>query len=262
MATMWNFRRQILQHLHPDPVADEKLAARRAASEVEFKLTQECLMSNPKSYPVWFHRMWVLEWGECSWQWKTDLKLTAKMLALDDRNFHCWTYRRFVVRQASVPLTDELAFTMGKINANFSNYSAWHYRSKLLPQLYKPATDTDQDRFECVLREELALLRNAFFTAPEDQSAWFYHRWLLAQLEERLGTATTAMLETLQEELNMLNELLELEPDCKWPLATVSFIAKKLSLPADTRLAQLKMLQSIDPMRSQHYKHQLTLASG
>merc|ERR1712137_978252 len=106
----------------------------RARMRFSLAVVQECLMINPKSYPVWFHRMWVMEWGECLWQHKVDLKLTAKMLALDDRNFHCWTYRRFVVRIASVQPTDELSFTMDKINANFSNYSAWHYRSKLLLQ--------------------------------------------------------------------------------------------------------------------------------
>ena len=47
------------------------------------------------------------------------------------RNFHCWNYRRAVAALARVRADDEYAFSSEKIQQNFSNYSAFHSRSKV-----------------------------------------------------------------------------------------------------------------------------------
>lgn len=97
---------------------------------------------------------------------------------------HCWNHRRFVAACAGVPVADELAFTSEKIAQNFSNYSAWHYRAQLLEQLRAdPAHATTAPSTV----DELQLVRNAYYTEPADQSAWFYQHWLLRRADAALG---------------------------------------------------------------------------
>ena len=87
---------------------------------------------------------------------------------------HCWDYRRFVVAASGVTAADEFAYTTAKINQNFSNFSAWHYRTKLVPRV---CTTTEQ--LLAALDADLQLIQQAYYTEPDDQSAWLYHRWLL-----------------------------------------------------------------------------------
>jgi geranylgeranyl transferase type-2 subunit alpha len=102
--------------------------------------------------------------------------LTQKALEMDERNFHCWDYRRFLVKSGSNSPADELAFTHLLIEKNFSNCSSWHERSRLLPVVHPGEKHLISDE---ALKNELQLIENAAFTDPDDQTAWIYLPWLV-----------------------------------------------------------------------------------
>nr|XP_033781231.1 geranylgeranyl transferase type-2 subunit alpha [Geotrypetes seraphini] len=180
-ATLWNFRREIFLHFEKEKSEDEmqKLYKR------ELSHLESCLRVNPKSYGSWHHRCWVLD-RMPEPDWSRELELCNRFLEMDERNFHCWDYRRFVVLRSEVPPEEELSFTHGLITKNFSNYSSWHYRSKLLPRIH-PDPQRQGRVTEEVLLKELELAQNAFFTDPSDQSAWLYHRWLLGRVDREVS---------------------------------------------------------------------------
>lgn len=76
---------------------------------------------------------------------------------------------------ADVKPTEELDFTLQKIQQNFSNFSSWYYRSCLYTLL---SAKVGEDLLSKNWNQEYELVENAIFTDPSDQSPWFYHKWL------------------------------------------------------------------------------------
>ncbi|KAK6099963.1 hypothetical protein MT418_001333 [Batrachochytrium dendrobatidis] len=170
--TIWNFRRDILVHMHKEIEPDQV----QTDCEIELRLTEQLLQGAPKSYWVWNHRRWTLQHMPNP-SWERELKLLDYMLDLDARNFHGWDYRRYVVAEIKTRKPQqEFEYTLNKINQNFSNYSAWHYRSKLFPWIF-----IDPKSCNTAISQDLEIVRNAVFTEPADQSAWLYQRWLLGK---------------------------------------------------------------------------------
>lgn len=170
---------------------------------------------------------------------------------------------RYIAYLAGTPAADEAAFARAKIDANFSNYSAWHHRSTVLrkaqaeaapSEATAPAVDTILARCSgplCapapagdalgpplsadVLSSEFELVTQAFYTEPEDQAAWFYHDWLLGQALECAAHVSASDLtwpvarELLVKQADTCRQLCELEPTCRWPPLTLVRILRAIT---------------------------------
>ncbi|KAK9675222.1 Protein prenyltransferase alpha subunit repeat [Popillia japonica] len=241
--TLWNYRKEVvLQQLEmsKDEEVDDALVS---FLENEIKLTEQCLLDNPKSYSSWHHRYWILQ-RHPKPNWQQEFSLITKYLTFDDRNFHCWDYRRLIINKIGISLCNELNFSTERLNINFSNYSSWHYRSTL--------RKLDS---EC-LEEELELVQNAVFTDPNDSSAWFYLRWILSD--------RNVTNEKREELLESLTQLLDMDPDCKWILMAKCWLTGSLSLTdnhfAEKRIMDYKKLKELDPLRKGQYSDYLECA--
>lgn len=382
----------------------------------ELKLTALCLQRNPKAYSTWHHRKWsiahhltrpppindesiisssltmtndnhVRHLIRVKQLLQLELELCVQFLQLDERNFHCWNYRRFVVAllgscggkgggtetarvmaitseasyhlfsgswsswlnsQSQVSMGAQLLpsanaslamgkhdiansisllskeerdeiiitewnFTNSKIQDNFSNGSAFHYRSKLLPLVlecrlpYSHRGDGDTSPIPAVAaavryKESLTLAReewenillNAIFTEPDDQTPWWYHRfivsWVKPPTAEDVGDDMKKEYETLLLEMaDSLRELLELEKEnddtlgstaidrdeskgakCKWAYIGLHMVLSMLveTIYMESRdAAELRVeaeeclneLMKIDPNRRERYLQLLTV---
>ena len=310
---LWNHRRDLLVQQSHRSNHNENNNNKTTLKELE--LTQQCLGRNSKAYSVWFHRKWwiqriiempLMEEHTTSKMdlLQQELELTKQFLLLDERNFHCWNFRRFIIgllgdvicgttnptaagewtwlthvttttspsssmkkpmgrqmgqismivpvlepndrnrteqkqqqqqqRQLQDLLDSEWDFTTAKINANFSNGSAFHYRSTLLT--LHPSVDVSQ---------ELDLIHNAIFTEPDDQTAWWYLEFLLSQ-----GLLSNIML---QSEKELLQELVADEGESKWAWLGLYNVVSRMENEQVTVLESLDRLIELDMDRKARY---------
>eukprot|EP01112_Ceratiomyxa_fruticulosa_P012666 TRINITY_DN3520_c0_g1_i1.p1 TRINITY_DN3520_c0_g1~~TRINITY_DN3520_c0_g1_i1.p1 ORF type:complete len:314 (-),score=44.74 TRINITY_DN3520_c0_g1_i1:45-986(-) len=241
--SLWNLRRVILEHF--SNVKDGK--AMQDMYSTEMKFLEAAIKLNTKCYWIWHHRRWITERLE-NVDWKRELGLCAKLLDLDLRNFHCWSYLRFVYSRSGETLANQFKYTTVKIEQNFSNYSAWHQRSSLLTKMYETGELLE------TLKTEFEIVRQAVYTEPNDSSPWTYHRWLIGQSKEVLTSLGRDPLEFVREELTHVNELLSIEPEAKWPLLTSCTLMMDCGGFDEKVLETLDHLKKIDSLRKNYYE--------
>lgn len=192
-TTIFNYRKEIILYnkktMTPENYYD--------LLKQEIQKITALTMSSPKSYVLWNHREFVLNqaspyeadngmYSKCLLI--QDLAMCNLFLMKDDRNFHVWNYRLVVVLLISKYFNDkfydlldkEIEFSMKKIKESCSNFSAWHYRAKLI-NIYFCHKNISWNSEECIsyFKEDLNFLQKAMYTDPKDQSPWNYHLLLI-----------------------------------------------------------------------------------
>lgn len=211
--SLWNYRREILNDIYNSFDAH--------VVERELNVSSDAIKKNPKSYCAWHHRLWV--WSKVDIDISKELELCDRFLTMDQRNFHCWNYRRAIIRLGKIDHLSEISFSMKKIEENFSNYSAFHHRSVYIK-------DTVCD-LAVGLQEELGIVHNAIFTEPDDQSAWWYYQFLMnwAKAAGESNAESLCVFRTiLSEEIETIRSLRELENESKWAMVTQAFLLQML----------------------------------
>jgi len=202
--TVWNFRRELINELILKPT-EKPISAKYEFIINELKYLLKLMMKSPKSYPLWFHRGWCIQNGleldkealsKGTEILKNELELCQKLLAQDGRNFHAWNYKSSLLeievsnvekkykenpdeknKHLQEIYNREYNYTTTMISKDFSNYSTWFYRSKILPFLFNDPTYLISIE---KIKTELDMLKQALYTEPKDQSCWNHHRWLVS----------------------------------------------------------------------------------
>ncbi|KXT02502.1 hypothetical protein AC578_4168 [Pseudocercospora eumusae] len=297
--TIWNHRRVILEHVfatelatsHEESTAQAEEADKAAAEKDGISIAQReilllikedlqyqipLLKQWPKCYWIWNHRRWLLVTATHHLPahatlalWNAELALVTKMLALDPRNFHGWSYRREVVENierlsGKSMLEPEFEYTTKMIQSNLSNFSAWHNRGQLIPRLLDER-NADAEARKHLFDKEFDQITNALYTDPYDQSLWFYHHYLMSALDVKNPKAPRILdqiadgdrLQYLEQEIDNIKHMLDGAEDCKYIYqALLDYSRRYLEIEAGNKKVMtvqmkewLNELRKMDPLR-------------
>jgi geranylgeranyl transferase type-2 subunit alpha len=276
--TIWNCRRRLIQSILAGNTANAKTTI---VEELNFLVP--LLMQFPKCYWIWNYRIWLLNLAEddgitndALQLLEGELGLVGKMLGRDARNFHGWDYRRHIITQIErlrgpnqpTMVQSEFEYTTKMIRKGLQNFSALHYRSKLIPRMLQEQGADASERRK-LFERELDLMQEALID-PYNQSAWFYHAFLMDTLlpnhppNERILQDVTLADRThyFEQELNRIKEILEDFDDCKWVFQSLLHYCIEYSRNSGREplashsemISWLDALMRLDPSRSGRWK--------
>ena len=267
-------------HTHATGFADARGFPVASLLATELAMAQALLDLDDRNFHGWGYRRFVTslandgarERPPRALETETERRSRSEARSTRDHDRDRATLRDEASEASEASARAELRYSEAKIERNFSNYSAWHHRAANLPRAYAGPTNglgasRDGGVPADVLANEYAFVRQAFFTEPEDQAGWMYHRWLTAQTQNAneafaapgeaaaAAAAAAAKCAVFAGEADALRELCVLEPDCKWPALTLARLCdlQGTDLGAAESAARFAELARLDPARRGFY---------
>ncbi|GJN89140.1 hypothetical protein Rhopal_002114-T1 [Rhodotorula paludigena] len=181
--------------------ADTLLEMKSSMTE-ELDLLDQLVQYHLKSYQVWQHRRTIiLALNDPS----RELDFTAKALAIDEKNYHTWAYRQWVLchfwstarslspedaaalsrerrDQVEQVWRGELEYVDKLLESDIRNNSAWNHRFFVSFESGMGGDDAGKREIQYA-KEKLAI-------SPNNPSAWNYLRGVLARLSIPLSSAS------------------------------------------------------------------------
>lgn len=237
--TVWHYRRDCLRGLG---IWEKEL-------ENELAFAAQLGGDNPKNYQIWYHRRAMLEEGDVSAFYQSELDYIAKVLNVDAKNYHAWSYRQWIVAQVK-GWESEVAFARQCIDKDVRNNSAWNQAWFASHQGERDPLPVEKANDELEYAIEQARL-DPYNSSPL--------RYLRALVKEQSGNDGF-----LQKALNLVNSLQSVVDEFgKGPSATMLSVQADLLELQNTDASRasakalLTQLLDVDPIRIKYWQLRL-----
>ncbi|POV96756.1 hypothetical protein PSTT_15473 [Puccinia striiformis] len=165
--TVWNYRSQILKHLHQTDPEGKHI-------QKELGMLNKYMGDMRKSYQAWQHRALMVELLE---DVSKEIAFVDKVLKADTKNYHTWTYRQSLLCRYNQP---EMWLGNYQLSKDIRNNSAWNHRFFLSFDTFPlHSPDLTPEQFTKIVDREIEFTKQQILKAPNNPSAWNYLRGVL-----------------------------------------------------------------------------------
>ena len=253
--TVWLYRFKIISH------SDASIP-----NEIEW--LNSVSLANPKNYQIWHHRQLLLnhycpqieaDASALATFAESEIQFVHGMLEDDTKNYHVWSFRKYVVEKLGLFNANELSAVENMIEDDVRNNSAWTHRFFLVfsdPSSCTPGTSptiADPAIPAATIDREVEFTKGKILLAPQNQAGWNYLHGVLVK-GGRAVESVEGFVNDFIQELGQSDEVVTSSHALDW----AANIHKNKGNPEKAKLCLSRLCEKWDPIREGYWKYRAT----